>query len=72
MYRPNITALEKSVIGHTKVYLEGHRTICRTEECNLGNLVADSMIYGRVIENQGGSFWTDAAIAFIMGGGIHK
>lgn len=70
VYRPNITALESNVVGRTKVHLEGRAEVCRSGECNLGNLVTDSMIYARVLENQGGSYWTDAPIAFVQGGGI--
>ncbi|XP_037819391.1 protein 5NUC-like [Lucilia sericata] len=72
VYRPNITALESNVIGHTKVHLEGRAEICRSGECNLGNLVADSMVYARILEDLGGSYWTDAPIAFIQGGGIRS
>jgi len=72
VYRPNITALEQSVVGHTKVQLDGHASVCRTRECNLGNMLADSMIYSRVLENQGGTYWTDAPIAFINGGSIRN
>ncbi|XP_065367554.1 protein 5NUC-like [Calliphora vicina] len=72
VYRPNITALESNVVGRTKVHLEGRAEICRSGECNLGNMVADSMVYARVLENQGGSYWTDAPIAFIQGGGIRS
>ncbi|KAM7345637.1 protein 5NUC-like isoform 1-T3 [Cochliomyia hominivorax] len=72
VYRPNITALESNVVGHTKVHLEGRAEICRSGECNLGNLVADSMVYARVLENQGGSYWTDAPIAFVQGGGLRS
>ncbi|XP_017868238.1 PREDICTED: protein 5NUC-like isoform X1 [Drosophila arizonae] len=68
-FRPNITAKGKQVIGHTKVHLEGG-SICRLRECNLGNLIADSMVYSRMLENKGGEYWTDAAIALIAGGGI--
>lgn len=70
VYRPNITNLENTIVGHTKVQLNGRSMACRSEECNLGNLVADSMIYARVVEDQGGDFWTDAPIAIINGGGI--
>lgn len=70
VYRPNITNLENTIVGHTKVQLDGRSTMCRSVECNLGNLVADSMIYARVIEDQGGAFWTDAPIAIMNGGGI--
>lgn len=69
-FRPNITAKGKQVIGHTKVHLEGG-SICRLRECNLGNLIADSMVYSRMLENKGGEYWTDAAIALIAGGGTY-
>ncbi|XP_064542713.1 protein 5NUC-like isoform X2 [Drosophila montana] len=69
VYRPNITARGEQIIGHTKVYLEGGN-MCRLRECNLGNLIADSMVYTRVLENKGGEYWTDAAVALISGGGI--
>ncbi|XP_052838861.1 LOW QUALITY PROTEIN: protein 5NUC [Drosophila gunungcola] len=71
-YRPNVTRLEKSVTGHTKVYLEGRKEFCRAKECNLGNLVADAMVFSRAMENQGGDFWTDAAISIMQGGGIRS
>ncbi|EDW61296.2 protein 5NUC [Drosophila virilis] len=69
VYRPNITARGEQIIGHTKVYLEGGN-MCRLRECNLGNMIADSMVYARMLENKGGEYWTDAAIALISGGGI--
>ncbi|XP_017961605.1 protein 5NUC-like [Drosophila navojoa] len=72
MYRENITALEKSVVGHTKVYLEGRKNYCRSVECNMGNLITDAMIFSRVLEDQGGDYWTDAAIALHQGGGIRS
>uniref|UniRef100_A0A6P4E6L4 5'-nucleotidase n=1 Tax=Drosophila rhopaloa TaxID=1041015 RepID=A0A6P4E6L4_DRORH len=72
VYRPNVTSLEKSVVGHSKVYLEGRKTVCRAEECNLGNLVADAMVFSRLTEEQGGDFWTDAAICLMQGGGIRS
>lgn len=68
VYRPSIMALGNKIVGYTKVYLEGERS-CRRKECNLGNLIADSMVNARVLENKGGEYWTDAAIALIMGGG---
>ncbi|XP_034477247.1 protein 5NUC-like, partial [Drosophila innubila] len=71
VYRPNITAMGEKIVGYTKVYLEGGK-ICRVRECNLGNLVADSMVHTRVLENKGGNYWTDAAIAIILGGGIRS
>lgn len=67
-YRPGLEELEKTILGYTKVFLEGGN-ICRMRECNMGNLVTDAMIYTRVIEDQGGDYWTDASIAIIQGGG---
>lgn len=71
LYRPNITALEKMFVGSTMVKLEGSATVCRRQECNLGNLIADSMVYARALELKEPTpgTWTDAAIAFIQGGG---
>lgn len=69
VYRENITALENSVVGHSKVYLEGRRAYCRSVECNMGNLITDAMIFSRVLEDQGGDYWTDAAIALHHAGG---
>lgn len=68
-YRPQVEELEGNIVGYTKVHLEGRSEICRSQECNLANLVTDSMIHARVLEDLGGAYWTDAAIAFVQGGG---
>ncbi|KAH8290199.1 hypothetical protein KR054_001014, partial [Drosophila jambulina] len=68
-YRPGLEELENTILGYTKVFLEGGN-ICRMRECNLGNLVTDAMIYSRVVDEEGGEFWTDASIALIQGGAI--
>ncbi|KAH8400588.1 hypothetical protein KR222_007244 [Zaprionus bogoriensis] len=71
VYRPNITALEKDIVGYTKVKLEGGN-ICRLRECNLGNLITDSMVHARVLEDKSADYWTDAPIALLQGGGIRS
>lgn len=43
----------------TDVFLQGDRTVCRIEECNLGNVIADAMRDS-----------TDVQIALMNGGGI--
>lgn len=68
-YRPQVYSLTQEIVCTTKVHLEGSN--CRAEECNLGNLVADAMIYTRVLQYNG-TRWTDASIAFIQGGGIRS
>ncbi|KAJ8687355.1 hypothetical protein QAD02_023149 [Eretmocerus hayati] len=35
----------KRVIGSTKVMLQGSEKICRLQECNMGNLLTDAMVY---------------------------
>ena len=54
-----IAELSARVVGEAAVALEGDRSVCRVEECNLGNLIADS-----VREETG------AQIAYMNGGGI--
>ncbi|WEK05130.1 MAG: bifunctional metallophosphatase/5'-nucleotidase [Candidatus Devosia phytovorans] len=59
-----IAEMTSEVIGTTTEKLEGAREICRVEECNLGNLLADAIL-DRVAD-QG------ATIAFQNGGGIRS
>lgn len=66
-YRPAVYELTEKRIGYSKVLLDGNS--CRTTECNLGNLIADALIYTRVNQFEG-DHWTDAAICFIQGGGV--
>ncbi|XP_017155292.1 protein 5NUC-like [Drosophila miranda] len=72
VYRPSVINLEKAVVGHSKVHLEGSKQVCRDRECNMGNMLTDAMVFSRVREEQGGDYWTDAAIAVINGGGIRS
>uniref|UniRef100_A0A1I8NZM4 5'-nucleotidase n=1 Tax=Stomoxys calcitrans TaxID=35570 RepID=A0A1I8NZM4_STOCA len=72
VYRPEVAKLENDVVGHTKVHIEGRPEICWTQECNLGNLVTDAIVHSRVLEDLGGTYWTDAAIAFVQGGGMRN
>ncbi len=54
-----IEELRQTPIGETAVYLVGDRSVCRVEECNLGNLIADAV-----------RAETGADIVFQNGGGI--
>lgn len=73
-YRPGITEAMNSVLGVSKVKLDGSRPACRKKECNFGNMITDAMIYVRVkeLENTPHQYWTDAAISFIQSGGIRE
>lgn len=44
-YKPGIQALMTEAIGYTDVVLDGERSDVRTKETNLGNLIADGMLY---------------------------
>lgn len=54
-----IAELQATEVAEAAIPLVGERTICRVEECNLGNLIADAY-----------RAETDAQIAFMNGGGI--
>jgi 5'-nucleotidase len=54
-----IAELRAQVVGEAAVFLTGNRAVCRVEECNLGNLIADAMRAN-----------TGAQIALMNGGGI--
>lgn len=55
------------ILARTKVHLEGRESICRTKDCNLGALLADSLVHCRANLHQG-PLWTDTPIAIIYGG----
>jgi 5'-nucleotidase len=55
-----VTVLQEQPINATtEVFLQGDRTVCRIEECNLGNVIADAM-----------RAETGAQIGIMNGGGI--
>lgn len=55
------------IIGQTAVVLDGDS--CKLEECNLGNLITDAMMYHYALRYEG-ERWTDAPVAIIPGGAI--
>lgn len=63
-----LTARYETVIGKTAVVLDGDS--CKTEECNLGNLITDAITYYHATRFEGSSPWTDASIAIIPSGAI--
>lgn len=67
-YISELTARSATVLGKTAVVLDGDS--CKTEECNLGNLITDAIIYHHSTRFEGTSPWTDASIALIPGGDI--
>lgn len=45
IFRPQLDAFQNKVAGHTLVRMEGERFTCRMMECNMGNMIADGMVY---------------------------
>ncbi len=62
VFREAIEALKARAVGETVVYLEGERAKVRSEETNLGNLVADAILWKAQVAG--------AQVALWNGGGI--
>ncbi|MBO7699728.1 MAG: bifunctional metallophosphatase/5'-nucleotidase [Eubacteriaceae bacterium] len=57
------------VFAGTEVFLDGRREMCRTQETNLGDLVADAMLWS--VKSQGGlELPEENYVALVNGGGI--
>lgn len=67
-YRGGIEELETKIVGHNTQFLDGHT--CRYQECNLGNLLADAMLYQYAEQYSHTDGWSDVSISFIQSGGI--
>lgn len=59
--RVPITDLTATAVGDSQAFLVGDRSVCRAEECNLGNLITDAM-----------RAYSGAQIAITNGGGIRS
>ncbi|XP_076763581.1 protein 5NUC isoform X2 [Xylocopa sonorina] len=68
--RGPINNISQTIVGRTRVLLDGDSKVCRRSECNLGNLITDAMVDYNVGEYAGKNGWTDAAIAFQNSGSI--
>ncbi|KAJ9591994.1 hypothetical protein L9F63_001506, partial [Diploptera punctata] len=70
-WEKNMSDLEKKPVGKTKVFLEGSDIICRLEECNMGNMIADAFV-DYMVEILYEKGWTSAPIAFYNGGSVRS
>jgi len=61
LYAP-LEALQNQLVGSASVDINGERSTCRFEECNMGNLITDAIIWATAAEG--------TQIAFQNGGGI--
>ncbi|XP_009563080.2 5'-nucleotidase [Cuculus canorus] len=58
-------------IGKTSVYLNGTSQACRFQECNMGNLLCDAVLYENVGSPDKKS-WNHVSICILNGGGIRS
>ncbi|KAF7286826.1 protein 5NUC-like [Rhynchophorus ferrugineus] len=70
VYRPAIDELNNEKVGVSKVTLDGSSSVCRQQECNLGNLAAD--IHVSYVASVSTDRWTNAPIGIYNGGGIRN
>ncbi|VVC28333.1 Hypothetical protein CINCED_3A005982 [Cinara cedri] len=67
-WKPLVTEITNVTVGRTFVDLSSQ---CGLEECNFGNLIADSYVYYNVLKNHNNKeYWTDSPIGIIQSGGI--
>ncbi|XP_029640954.1 5'-nucleotidase-like [Octopus sinensis] len=69
-FQKKMAKLMKTFVGQSSVLLLGSKE-CRTAECNLGNLIADSMVFW-YIHSSGEDSWSSSAISLINGGSIRS
>ncbi|XP_028578749.2 5'-nucleotidase [Podarcis muralis] len=56
-------------IGKTIVYLNGTSQACRFQECNMGNLICDAVVYNN-LRHPDDKQWNHVSMCIINGGGI--
>ncbi|KAK2524093.1 Nt5e [Columba guinea] len=69
-WRKNLGNYSKE-IGKTSVYLNGTSQACRFQECNMGNLLCDAVLYENV-ERPDKTSWNHVSMCILNGGGIRS
>ncbi|XP_059153695.1 snake venom 5'-nucleotidase-like [Physella acuta] len=69
-YLPQIDQIKNNVIGETYVSLLADRIVCRTRECNLGNLLTDAIVYHNLRKSN--TSWSDAGMAVVNAGSFRS
>uniref|UniRef100_A0A6G4ZWZ5 5'-nucleotidase n=1 Tax=Rhipicephalus microplus TaxID=6941 RepID=A0A6G4ZWZ5_RHIMP len=70
-FKANLTKRMAEVIGRTRVLMEHKDDICRLQECNLGNLIADAFFdYYVNLKMAQPPAWSDINGALVNAGGI--
>ncbi|KAM4529430.1 5'-nucleotidase [Fundulus diaphanus] len=68
-WKKNLANYTAKVVGRTLVFLNGSNMACRSQECNLGNLICDAMLdnYIRFFDDEQ---WNHVSACIFNGGGI--
>ncbi|XP_037509611.1 protein 5NUC [Rhipicephalus sanguineus] len=71
-FKQNLTERMKQVVGSTRVLMEHKHDICRMQECNLGNLIADAYFEYYLDEENttSGPNWSELNGAVVTAGSI--
>ncbi|CAL8287137.1 unnamed protein product [Lota lota] len=67
-WKKSLSHLSAQVVGHTLVYLNGSLE-CRSQECNLGNLICTAMIYNN-IKHSDEVRWNHVGLCMMNSGAI--
>ena len=59
------------MVGQTYARLEGDYAVCGTRECNIGNVLADAMVFNELLQESSGSQgWSEVATGMTTSGSI--
>uniref|UniRef100_A0A1A8P209 5'-nucleotidase n=3 Tax=Nothobranchius TaxID=28779 RepID=A0A1A8P209_9TELE len=70
-WKKSLSNYSSQVVGHTLVFLNGSNFACRSQECNLGNLICDAML-DNLIRFSDGDQWNHVSACIMNGGGIRS
>ncbi|KAL8186223.1 UNVERIFIED_CONTAM: hypothetical protein K2H54_066268 [Gekko kuhli] len=67
--RVQLNNFSSQEIGKTIVYLNGTSEACRFQECNMGNLICDAVVYNN-LRHPDDNEWNHVSMCIVNGGGI--
>lgn len=71
-WNEQVQAVASSVIGKSVVELDGNFYSCGIGECNLGNVLADAMVFSYIDESVDHEGWTKVSLAINTAGSIQS
>ncbi|CAG5115172.1 unnamed protein product, partial [Candidula unifasciata] len=66
-YLPQVDKMKRTIVGRAQVELNADRVLCRTTECNLGNMVTDSFVHQH-LQHMDVDSWASVGIAVVNAG----